>query len=53
VNHQQKCLAHLRRHFKQLLKLTVKSQQEIGRVFIKLIDEEFAPMPIGEQTKIR
>jgi len=42
VNHQQKCLAHLRRHFKQLLKLAVKSQQEIGRVFIKLIDEAFA-----------
>lgn len=41
VEHQQKCLAHLRRHFKALLKLTLKSQQEIGRVFIKLIDEAF------------
>ena len=41
VERQQKCLAHLRRHFKALLKLTLKSQQDIGRVFIKLIDEAF------------
>lgn len=41
VERQQKCLAHLRRHFKALLKLSLKSQQEIGRVFIKLIDEAF------------
>jgi len=41
VERQQKCLAHLRRHFKSLLKLTLKSQQEIGIVFIKLIDEAF------------
>jgi transposase len=41
VERQQKCLAHLRRHFKALLKLTLKSQQEIGSVFIKLIDEAF------------
>jgi transposase len=41
VERQQKCLAHLRRHFKGLLKLTLKSQPEIGRVFIKLIDEAF------------
>ena len=41
VERQQKCLAHLRRHFKALLKLTLKSQQEIGKVFIKLIDEAF------------
>ncbi|ELS32967.1 transposase IS66 [Pseudanabaena biceps PCC 7429] len=41
VERQQKCLAHLRRHFKALLKLTLKSQQEIGKVFIRLIDEAF------------
>ncbi len=41
VERQQKCLAHLRRHFKALLKLTLKSQQEIGRIFIRLIDEAF------------
>lgn len=41
VERQQKCLAHLRRHFKALLKLTLKSQQEIGHAFIKLIDEAF------------
>lgn len=42
AQNQQKCLAHLRRHFKQLLKLTTKSQREIGEVFIALIDEAFA-----------
>jgi transposase len=42
VKKQQKCLAHLRRHFKQLLKLAMKSQKEIGEVFIRLIDEAFA-----------
>ena len=41
VERQQKCLAHLRRHFKALLKFTLKSQQKIGHVFIKLIDEAF------------
>lgn len=41
VERQQKCLPHLRRHFKALLKLTLKSQQEIGRIFIRLIDEAF------------
>jgi transposase len=41
VERQQKCLAHLRRHFKALLKLTLKSQQEIGCIFIGLIDEAF------------
>lgn len=39
---QQKCLAHLRRHFKKLLKLSVKSQVKIGELFIKMIDEAFA-----------
>lgn len=38
---QQKCLAHLLRYFKQLLKIFPKSQQEVGRVFIKLIEEAF------------
>lgn len=41
VERQQKCLAHLRRHFKQLLKLVPKAQQNIGRVFINLIDQAF------------
>jgi transposase len=48
---QQKCLAHLLRHFKQLLKLFPKSQQEIGRVFIKLIDEAFAMYRKWQKTQ--
>ncbi len=51
VERQQKCLAHLRRHFKALLKLTLKSQQEIGRVFIKLIDEAFEHHEIWKQHR--
>jgi transposase len=58
ASRQQKCLAHLRsasrwsevtsdpcvarRHFKKLLKLSVKSQVKIGELFIKMIDEAFA-----------
>ena len=38
---QQKCLAHLRRHFKKLLKLSAPSQRQIGEEFIQLIDEAF------------
>ena len=38
---QQKCLAHLRRHFKRLLKLPGKYNQVIGQTFLDLIDEAF------------
>ena len=38
---QQKCLAHLRRHFKRLLKLPGKNNQVIGEAFLGLIDEAF------------
>ena len=38
---QQKCLAHLRRHFLRLLKLPGKHNQAIGEAFINLIDEAF------------
>lgn len=48
---QQKCLAHLLRHFKQLLKIFPKSQQEIGRVFIKLIEEAFAAYRKWQKTQ--
>ena len=39
---QQKCLAHLRRHFKHLLKLPGKHNQAIGQTFLDLIDEAFS-----------
>jgi transposase len=48
---QQKCLAHLRRHFKQLLKLVPKSQQNIGRVFINLIDQAFTAYRKWQKSK--
>lgn len=41
VSAQQKCLAHLRRHFKQVMKLKPSSQADLGQGFISLIDEAF------------
>lgn len=41
VKAQQKCLAHLRRHFKKLIKLPGLNNLEIGNKFVNLIDEAF------------
>lgn len=38
---QQKCLAHLRRHFKQLTCLKMPHQAELGQAFLDVIDEAF------------
>jgi transposase len=38
---QQKCLAHLRRHFKKLIQLPGLHNQAIGEAFVSLIDEAF------------
>ena len=38
---QQKCLAHLRRHFNSLIKLPGLHNQAIGEAFVNLIDEAF------------
>jgi transposase len=38
---QQKCLAHLRRHFKKLIILPGLHNQAIGETFVDLIDEAF------------
>lgn len=38
---QQKCLAHLRRHFKKLIQLPGLHNKAIGETFINLIDEVF------------
>lgn len=38
---QQKCLAHLRRHFKKLIQLPLLHNQAIGQAFVDLIDEAF------------
>ena len=39
---QQKCLAHLRRHFKKVIKLSHGNNQALGQAFLDLIDEAFA-----------
>ncbi len=38
---QQKCLAHLRRHFKKLILIPGLHNQAIGETFVDLIDEAF------------
>jgi transposase len=38
---QQKCLAHLRRHFKKLIQLPGLHNKVIGETFVNLIDEVF------------
>ena len=38
---QQKCLAHLRRHFLKLIKLPGQHNRAIGEEFVNLIDEAF------------
>jgi len=42
VRAQQKCLAHLRRHFKKVIKLKHGHNPQRGQVFIDLIDTAFA-----------
>ncbi|BAT56555.1 Transposase IS66 (plasmid) [Nostoc sp. NIES-3756] len=46
---QQKCLAHLRRHFKKLIQLPGLHNQAIGEAFVDLIDEPLtrAALPSG------
>ncbi|NET25165.1 MAG: transposase [Okeania sp. SIO1I7] len=38
---QQKCLAHLRRHFQQVTRLKQPHQKALGEAFVSLIDEAF------------
>ena len=42
VKAQQKCLAHLRRHFKKVLQLKHGNNPQVGQAFLDLIDEAFA-----------
>jgi transposase len=51
VKAQQKCLAHLRRHFKKLIKLPGLHNQEIGAKFISQIDEGFQNYALFQQTQ--
>jgi transposase len=41
VKAQQKCLAHLRRHFKQLIKEPGLNNRQIAEAFLSIIDEGF------------
>jgi transposase len=41
VSAQQKCLAHLLRHFKQVERLKIPQQGELAKVFINLLTEAF------------
>lgn len=41
VSGQQKCLAHLRRHFKKVIKLGHGNNPILGQAFLDLIDEAF------------
>jgi transposase len=48
---QQKCLAHLRRHFKKVLKLNYGNNPALGQAFIDLIDEAFAQHKKWRETQ--
>ena len=48
---QQKCLAHMRRHFKRLIKLPGKNNQAIGQAFKDLIDEAFHHYHLWQQNQ--
>lgn len=50
VKAQQKCQAHLRRHFKKLIQLPGLNNQEIGTIFVNLIDEGFKNYALFQQT---
>ena len=41
ITAQQKCLAHLRRHFKRVLGLPGDNNAGVAQVFLSLIDEAF------------
>jgi len=47
---QQKCLAHLRRHFERLTKLPGQNNQAIGQAFKDLIDEAFRHYHLWQQN---
>ncbi len=51
VNAQQKCLAHLRRHFKKVLKLSHGNNPALGQAFLELIDEAFTKHRQWRQTQ--
>ncbi len=51
VKAQQKCLAHLRRHFKKVVKLGHGNNPALGQAFLDLIDEAFTQHRQWRETK--
>ena len=51
VKAQQKCLAHLRRHFKKVVKLGHSNNPALGQAFLDLIDEAFTQHRQWRETK--
>lgn len=49
VTAQQKCLAHLRRHFQKLVKLGHGNTPKLGQAFLDLIDKPLPSIGIGEK----
>ena len=48
---QQKCLAHLRRHFKKVLELPGNNNAAVAQIFLSLIDEAFIAHESWRKTK--
>jgi transposase len=48
---QQKCLAHLLRHFKKVVKLNHGNNPALGQAFLDLIDEAFAQHKQWQETQ--
>ena len=51
VTAQQKCLAHLRRHLKKVVKLGHGNNAVLGQVFLDLIDEAFVQHRYWRETQ--
>ena len=51
VTDQQKCLAHLRRHFKKVVKLGHGNNPILGQAFLDLIDEAFIQHRYWRETQ--
>jgi transposase len=51
ITAQQKCLAHLRRHFKKVLGLPGNNNAAVAQIFLSLIDEAFIAHESWRKTK--
>jgi transposase len=51
ITAQQKCLAHLRRHFKKVLGLPGNNNAAVAQIFLSLIDEAFIAHESWRKTR--